>query len=86
MNVTPLIRIAIESAVFFGMSSDDVIQPDAAVAQLETIASILQQLDESERQEFLRFVEGVAKEEEAQAGNTQRVEFLRSLGENLGLI
>ena len=85
MTNTALIRVAIESAIFFGMSSDDIIQPDVAVSQLEAIASMLQELGEAEKQDFLRFVERLAQSEQAEMGNTPRVDFLFSLGENLGL-
>ncbi len=84
--MTPLMRVALECAVFFGMSSDDTIHPDVAVKQLEAIASILQELGESDRQAFLRYIESVAQAEEDESGMTERVEFLRSLGENLGLL
>jgi hypothetical protein len=86
MNKLPLMRVAIESAVFLGVSGDDVVQPDAAVSQLEGIASTLQELDGTGREEFLTFIREIAMAEERLTGRTPRVEFLLSLGENLRLV
>jgi hypothetical protein len=86
MNNSPLMQVALDSIIFFGMSTDDVVQPDAAVSQLEAIGSTLQELSESERQEFLNYVREIAEREELAEGRTTRVEFLTSIGENLGLI
>lgn len=85
MDNEPLMRIVVESSLFFGLSDDDVVRPDAAVSQLEAIASSLQQLSETEQQAFLSYVQRFSESEGTWTGRTVRVEFLRSLGESLGL-
>lgn len=79
-------RVVLDSVLFFGLRSDDVVQPDEAVKQLEAIATGLRQLSLSERQEFLRFVDGVANAEEKELANPERVEFMRQIGDNLGIV
>lgn len=85
MNYAPLMQATIDSAIFFGLSGEDIIQSDAAVAQLEGLASTLQKMSETDRQEFLLYVQHLARKEELENGKTMRVEFLSVLGENLGL-
>jgi hypothetical protein len=80
-----LVRAVVEMAVFFGTSSETAVKPDTAIEQLELMASILQEMDEQERQEFERLVAEIAQAEESRNGKTPRVVFLRSLCENLGL-
>jgi len=84
MSNLSLMRVVIDSIIFFGMSSDDIVQPDAAVSQLEAIASTLQELSDADRREFLDFVREIAEREEAAEGRTSRVDFLLSLGEIWG--
>lgn len=85
MSCTHFIRAVIEMATFLGTSSDAIVEPDAAVSQLELLATILQEMDESHRREFITVVADMAKAEEKNAGKSARVEFLLSLSENLGL-
>jgi hypothetical protein len=79
-------RVAIEAIVFFGMSGEEVIDPDAAVSQLEAIAATLKEWNNTEREEFLSYVREIAEAEERLTGRTPRVEFLLTLGANLGLV
>lgn len=81
----PLFQVALDSIIFFGMSNDDVVQPDAALSQLEAIASKLQELPLNAKQEFLAFVQRISDSEEAEGGSRERIEFMRELGENIGL-
>jgi hypothetical protein len=78
-------RVVVDTVLFFGLSSDETVQPDEAVSRLEAIASTLQELGDADKKEFLVFVENLASTEESEAGSTRRVEFLRALGESLGL-
>lgn len=73
-------QIVVDAIIFFGMSSDDVIDPDTATSQLEEIGSTLRNLNSSERDEFIRYVDKVTLSEE----DAQRVEFLATLCENIG--
>lgn len=84
MNAT-LMRAIVEAVVFAGLSGDEVIQQDAAVAQLEQLASVLKGLSPEERASFLKYVQGMAAAEERDHGRSARVEFLFSIPENLGL-
>ncbi len=83
MNCYPFMRAVVESVTFFGLSDDNVLQPDTAVAQLENLASILRELDESDISGFRRFVDELATTEEATSGRTPRVDFLFHLVDNL---
>ena len=84
MNPT-LMRAVVEAIVFAGLSKDDVIQQDAAVAQLEQLGSILKDMPPQERVAFVKYVQAVATTEERDHGRSPRVEFLFSIPENLGL-
>jgi hypothetical protein len=47
-----LMRIVLESAAFIELVSDDVLDADTALKQLESIAFLLQQLNSDEPREF----------------------------------
>jgi len=79
-----LMRAVAEAALFAGLSPDDVVQPDAAVAQLEQLAAALKALSAGERETFRHFLDDLANDE-AKSGTSERAEFLRSVFENLGL-
>ena len=85
MNSTPMMQIVLDTVLFFGLGSDDIVQPDEAVNQLEAIATELRKLPQGELEEFLRFVDAVAKAEEKDGQDSDRIEFMRQMGENLGL-
>jgi len=84
MNHQALLRAVVESAAFYELSSDHVIDPDVAVAQLEQLSAILQELGSSERQELIRCAREMAAAEALRSGQTPRVEFLSSIGDALG--
>jgi hypothetical protein len=79
-----LMRAVVEAAIFAGMSGDDVIPQDSAVAYLEQLASTLKGLVEPDRRAFVRYVARLEAEERA-SGQTERAAFLASLCEDLGL-
>ncbi len=85
MTVFPLMQIVVDSALFFGLSGDDVVNPDAAVEQLEGMASQLKLLSDPEKQDLLAYFRKIAEQEASKSGNTPSVDFLLSLGENLDL-
>jgi hypothetical protein len=85
MSIEIYMQCTVEFAIFLGMSDDRIIQPDAAVAELESLAAILQRLNQNDRDHFRTFVEQLAANEKAISGITARAEFLQSLTENLGL-
>ena len=75
MNRT-LMTAIVECAAFLELSDDGIGNPDAAVAQLETLATILSRLAASERAEFARFVEELAQGAQTRQGQSERVSFL----------
>jgi hypothetical protein len=85
MTSIPLMKAAVDSAVFFGLCSDDVLNPDVAVRQLEALATTLQGLRPDEIDDFLKYIQTLADQDEEARGSSVRVDFLRSLGENLGI-
>ena len=85
MNYLPMMRRIVETAVFLGLSDDSIVKPDAAVAQLEMLANRLQELGDAEKQHFTEFVRNLAESEQARTGKNERVMFLLSLCENIGI-
>lgn len=79
-----LMQIVVDELAFLEMSGDDVVDPDAAVRQLEGIAALLQELPSAERRQFLGFVKEQA-DRAARDEDRLLVEFLRKLPEALGL-
>jgi hypothetical protein len=79
-----LMRAVLELAMFLALSGDDIVNPDAAVSQLEQLASILKGLTKEERDTFVRFAQELAVLEQ-QAGRNERAIFLSSLPDDLGL-
>ena len=80
-----LMQAVVECAAFLELSGDDVVNPDAAVRQLEGLASTLRELTPPDRIAFTEFVEDLARSELENHGSTRRVQFLQTLPENLGL-
>jgi hypothetical protein len=76
-----LMRVVIELVAWFEFVPDDVLDPDVAVKEMETVVFLLQQLSPEERREFVAFVE---READATAMDDYRA-FLRSLPEAIGL-
>ncbi len=85
MMPLPLVQAVVDALVFFSLSGDEVVNPDAAVEQLEHIASYLKELSDAEKQELLEYFRKAAAQEGATTGNTAKVDFLSSLGECMGL-
>lgn len=80
-----LMSAVVEAAVFVGVAEDDIVDSDAAVRFLEDLAARLRRLGASERRILGEFIERLAAREESGGGDPRRIEFLRSLMENLGL-
>ncbi|WP_220203562.1 hypothetical protein [Reticulibacter mediterranei] len=74
----------VELAVFVGISDDEIVDPDAAVEQLEQLSMILKGLTPGERSTFITFIQGMAHAEADDPRAKERVEFLHSLAENIG--
>ena len=83
--VRELMLIAVEAAAFLELSGDDVVDEDAAVEQMESIAARLQALPPAELEEFLRLVEEEAQRA-ARKGDRPLAEFLEGFPESFGLL
>jgi hypothetical protein len=85
MNSNPLMQVVLDNLVFFALASDEIIRPDECVRRLEEMATELRKLSSDDKREFLRFVETAAVAEERHGNSRERIEFLRTIGENLGI-
>ena len=74
-------RAVLEAAAFLELATDDVLDPDAAVKELESMAYLLGQLDEKERRRLVEFAEAEAD----RASAVEYREFLRRFPEAMGL-
>jgi hypothetical protein len=84
VNSPILIRAVLELAVFLGTSNDEIVDPDAAVSQLETLAWMLKDVDADGRKQIISCAREMARERE-RSGDITCAEFLFSFCENLGL-
>lgn len=76
-----LMRAVFEAAAFFELSSDEVLDPEAAAKQLESMSALLHQLSAAEKRELLAFAEAEAERVSSDAHS----EFLRHFSEAVGL-
>jgi hypothetical protein len=76
-----LMRAVVEAAAFLEMAADDVIDPDVAVKELESMAYLLGQLNESEKRQLVAFTQAEAD----RASSVEYREFLRQFPEAMGL-
>jgi hypothetical protein len=80
-----LIRIIVDCAAFLELSDDSVVDRDAAVQQLEQIASMLEKLSPSEQAEIVNHIKTYALEEGSARGKGRYWQFLENLPDALGL-
>ncbi len=85
MNKT-LMTIVLEAVAFWELAGDDVVDPDEALAQLEGVSSIMDQLTPAEKKELIDFAQEYAEEEETRGGTPERARFFRTVPEVLGLV
>jgi hypothetical protein len=79
-------RIIIQNICFFALSSDDAVNPDNAVREIEGIAAELNDLVEADKESFINFTQECALSEEEAGQPERRVEFIKSIPVSLGLI
>ncbi len=77
-----LIRALVELLTFLEFTGDDRLDPDAAVAQMESTAALLQELPEDSRAAVVQEIRAIADEIQ---DPTQR-EFVANLPRALGLL
>lgn len=75
-----LVRIVLTYAGFLEFSSDDELDPDTAVKQLEDLAATLLELDARERAVFVALLRELAEEEETAAGKQWVLDFPGMVG------
>jgi hypothetical protein len=73
-------RVAVQSAAFFELCPDEVLDPDLALKQLEWIASELHRLDSDARDELVAFVQEEARATDDRRYRTFLLEFPQSFG------
>ena len=76
-----LMRAVVEAAAFLELAADDVLDPDVAVKELESMAYRLGQLNESEKRQLVAFTQAEAD----RASSVEYREFLRQFPEAMGL-
>jgi len=76
-----LMRIVLDPLCFFELSSDEILDQDAAVRQIESIGSDLDKLSADEKRAFLACAEAMATEE---TQRPKRAAFLRSMATVMG--
>jgi hypothetical protein len=77
--------IALESAAFWELAGDDLVDPDTATEQAEGIVSILQDLTADEKAELATFALEYAETEESSGGTRERASFFRAFPKAFGL-
>jgi hypothetical protein len=80
-----LMKALVDVVVFLALSDDDVLDPDAAIEQLEHVAATLKKMPAADRKQFLGFVATAAKHAQT-SGHDERAEFLQELSEQLGIV
>lgn len=80
-----LMRTIVEAVAFLSLSDDTTVDPDAAVGQLEQIASLLRELSQEDQDALTSYIQELANIAITSDGNQERYKFLLSLPEHLGL-
>jgi len=81
-----LLRIIIQHLSFLELSSDEIINQDAAIQEIENICSELENLSSVDKKKFRDFVKTYAEIESTAGQPEERVEFIKNIPESLGLI
>jgi hypothetical protein len=76
-----LMRAVVEAAAFLELSPDEVLDPDLAVKELESMAYLLGQLTESEKRQLVAFTRAEAD----RVSSDDYRAFLRRFPEHIGL-
>ena len=80
-----LAEIVIQNIEFFGLAPDSEVHPDAAVRQLEIIASLLKELPEAELNSFVEVVQMRLERLRNEGASQEQLEFLKRVPEHLGI-
>lgn len=77
--------IVIQNIEFFSLASDSEINPDVAVKQLESIASLLKELPNQDLEDFLTRVTKRLEKLQREGASTEQLNLLRNIREHLGI-
>jgi hypothetical protein len=77
--------IVIQNIEFFSLASDSEINPDVAVKQLESIASLLKELPNQDLEDFLARVTKRLEKLQREGASTEQLNLLRNIREHLGI-
>ena len=80
-----LIRATAGLLSFLELATEDQVEPDLAVEQMEIAAAILGEMSITDKLEFVRVTKMMADEEAARGGSAERVSYLRNVGDYLGI-
>jgi hypothetical protein len=81
MKSRPLYDAVIDALMFLELSDDSVVDPDAAIGIMESIAAHLRDMDAGERRELAAYARELAMRSE----DPKQGEFLRDLPHSLGV-
>jgi hypothetical protein len=81
--VNGLAQALLETILFLEFADEDIIHLDSAVSQMELIGSILQDMEQNAKEEFLNISYSMAKNYHTFPA---KAAFLSSVGEYLGLV
>lgn len=84
-TINPLVMALVEALVFFELSDEEAVEPDAAVAAMEAIADILRRMTAQEREAFTHQLALIADQQSGTELGIQRSEYIRAIPEYLGL-
>lgn len=76
-----LIRSILDLIIFLEFSGEDTVDPDAAVGVLEQLSAQLLRMDENDKNLFVEKISALSSE---YAG--EKAEFIKSIGEDFGLV
>ncbi len=80
-----LLKCIVEQLVFFELSSDEIVNPDAAVNQMELIAFELSNLMPDDKDIIINYVKHYTEEQKKVGASSKKIEFLESLSKSIGL-
>lgn len=75
-----LIKSLVEALLFLEFSSEDVVKPDESIRIMESIASILMDMNDKDKMKFLESLKNLSKN-----FKDDESDFLFNFGENFGL-
>jgi hypothetical protein len=81
-----LMELVIDCLAFLELSGDDVVNPDSAITQIESISSSLHELNPEDMRVFVQFCRRKAEKCRSEGIDLEKAEFFERLPEELGLL